>query len=95
MAKKELLSITDICRLVPGRHGGRVHRNTVLGWIHVGSKGVKLKASKQGNYWIVRRADLDAWLSYGAQEPDPPIESLEAVYDALKDEFGIAKGGDL
>ena len=82
--KEVLLTVPQICDQVPGhRDNDKLRPSTVTRWILNGVVGkdgtrVKLKAVRFGGRWLVREADLKAFLeALAGRSPDnspPPAE---------------------
>jgi hypothetical protein len=74
----DLLTISQICRRLPGARGARnVTPSTVTRWILLGcparsGERVRLAATRAGSRWLIRLADLDAFFAALAGDAGTP-----------------------
>ena len=75
---RQLLSTDDIAERLPKRNGKKVHRSTLLRWIHRGvtvqGERVRLRATRIGAGYYVDPEDLDDFIAAQnpANGPTPP-----------------------
>ena len=80
----DLLTISRICRSLPGARGSAsVSPSTVTRWIVLGCPGrtgtrVRLRAVRAGGRWLVAPADLDAFFAALAADPATPGDAPSA-----------------
>ena len=60
---RDLLTVGEVCRLLPGRKPGQpLNRSTLYRWVLRGCRGVRLKLIKIGGLTRIRRSDLEEFV---------------------------------
>jgi Protein of unknown function (DUF1580) len=57
-----LCPLADLLAALPQRNGRQTNRSTVLRWVKVGVRGVRLEAVRIGNNWLSSRESLQRFL---------------------------------
>jgi hypothetical protein len=91
-----LLTISQVCRRVPGKAGASISPSTVTRWILLGCPArdgirVRLAATRAGSRWLIDPTDLDAFFARlkGDIDPSPRTASAPATDPARRAKAAI------
>jgi len=89
------LTAAQAAKMAHATLGLPVRPRQVVSWVRRGVRGRKLAATKPLGHYLIREADLEAFLGYLLAAPgtiglaSPPSPPMDAIDQALRDRYGI------
>jgi len=62
LEQEQLLTLTEVSKLLPSFKGGRIHVSTLWRWCRKGCKGVRLEYSRLGSRIVTSRPALKRFM---------------------------------